>query len=345
LAWLVSTGLAVLLLASCAELLPHERAFEVTVDLTAEGQRRQITRRILCEGEVMREIGIVTTRIYWRAQTRSFGERLPSGAGVMMVTPSLCWSAFRRDNAKDDNIPIAEDHVPLIGWTDNVDSPTIVEAYIWPGYFSQPNARVRYHGMTAKVIEPHQVDRSSVGDLNWFGRAQAGEIHYSLYAAIIPSSEWKKFKDIAAFVSQKDQQTALPREMSFRLSGKYRVPFGNSEAFQGVGLPGTPYPDDPNRRWPVTDQQVRNLANFHPMFRTDRGFEIRTNQKGYLTIHASNIQKSIQLSPQMITLVIGNETHDVKFPLEPISIYEPSTQTIFYVLALQMMFPNSKKPR
>ena len=88
------------ILSGCTEWFTYRQAFEVTVDLTAEGERMQIVRQIACVGEVRRNLSLRSYVVY-KPSSRGFGARLPSGAAVMIVTPAFCERANEWEEAEN----------------------------------------------------------------------------------------------------------------------------------------------------------------------------------------------------------------------------------------------------
>jgi hypothetical protein len=344
-----AVGMAVILLAlsACA---PHTdyfetRAFEVTVDLTAEGRRMQITRTIECEPRRRRHAGI---RPYtqWRAATKSFGERLPSGAAVMMVTPSFCRSAYRKPGMKGDELPVSPGHIPYIGWADNADNPSVIETYISPDYFKRPDARVRYHGMTARLVSGGSASRKKDA-FGWFGPEKdfvAYEIGFALYARAYPKQLWKKNPELAKHVGRLNRPALLPRELRIKVAQieKYSVLVGKDRFLWGLGLSGGPSPD-------VASDSGGNLEveDLLPLLRTKDGFEISSRERGYLAFYKfprstrsskNKIAAAFLTRSGRIPILVANSAQH--------AVFDPYSQTIYLIRSGEpMKFPSESLNR
>ncbi len=336
-----STAVALpLALSACA---PHTdyfetRAFEVTVDLTAEGRRMQITRTIECEPRRRRHAGI---RPYtqWRAATKSFGERLPSGAAVMMVTPSFCRSAYRKPGMKGDELPVSPGHVPYIGWADNAEDPSVVETYISPDYFKRPDARVRYHGMTARLVpgDEMQTKRDEIGwFMNW-KTLSGDETAYALYAQAIPHHIWKKIPVVASYVRNLESPTLLPRNLTFVYGKEFNLLYGTSRLRKGYGLSAGPSPDRAYDR-----ETAPSGSSILPLRQIKGRYSVNGTEKGYLAFYRV-VHVPLQLPS--VKLRIGDT--DVEIPVRSSGIYAvyvPQTSTIYRILSgVVTRFP--KKPQ
>ncbi len=318
-------------LFGCAEWVPHWRAFEVTVDLTFEGERTQITRKILCEGKVRRRAGI-TPYVQWESTTYAFGQRMPSSEAVMVVTPGLCTKAYREENAASDEIFIPKGHIPFIGWADDADSPNVVEAYVSPGYFQKTNARVRYHGMTARIINPEAAEPGPVDAFDWFGFGP--NLQYGFIAVPVPKSVWDQKPDIKAYVTKNKKFGQLPNQLSLDLWGKYIV------RFEYWMVAGTPRPFPPYSVAPITKQQLETLNNFHPLVKGERGLGIQPKESGYLVFYRSRLLNKGNSSDQKFTFVVDD--NEISLPATgagPFAVFDPVSETIFHINAVAFRFP------
>jgi hypothetical protein len=117
----------------------HPYAFEILVELEANGEPVVMKRTIRCIPISQSQgIGSRTQRFYV-AEVGSFGTRLKDGSGVFLATPSVC--GLRRDNGMFDQID--PNYLPLIGWTQTPDDPQTFEMYLTREAVSAPNRRVR----------------------------------------------------------------------------------------------------------------------------------------------------------------------------------------------------------
>lgn len=341
--WLIAMGL----MAGLSACAPHTdyfetRAFEVTVDLTAEGRRMQIIRTIECEPRRRRHGGI-KPYTQWRATTKSFGERLPSGAAVMMVTPSFCRSAYRKPGMKGDELPVSPGHIPYIGWADNADNPSVIETYISPDYFKRPDARVRYQGMTARLVSGDAASRKK-DEFGWFGpekESVAYENGFALYARAYPKRLWEKDSEVAKHVGRLNKPALLPRELRIKVAQieKYSVLIGKDRFLWGLGLSGGPSPDvasDSGGKLEVED--------LLPLLKIKDGFEIRPNEQGYLAFykfrsstHSSKnkIVANFLTRSESIPLLVANSAQH--------AVFDPYSQTIYLIRSGEpMKFPSAR---
>lgn len=324
--WLIAMGLMAGLFA-CA---PHTdyfetRAFEVTVDLTAEGQRMQITRTIECEPRRRRHGGI-KPYTQWRAATKSFGERLPSGAAVMMVTPSFCRSAYRKPGMKGDELPVSQGHIPYIGWADDADNPTVVETYISPDYFKRPDARVRYHGMTARLVSGGSLRKKS-DDFEWFENWEslsADETAIAMYARAIPQEIWMTIPVVVAHVRKLNVPTLLPPSLNYVYGKQSNLLYGEDRLRAGNGLTTGPRPGLAYHQGTKLD-----VSGILSITRTNGRYSISPSAKGYLAFY----RIALDSSGQRIAILRLGDT-DVRIPVQISgisSVYDPKTSTIFRI--------------
>lgn len=318
-------------LSGCAEWVPHWRAFEVTVDLTVEGDRMQITRKILCEGKVRRRAGI-TPYVQWESTTYAFGEQVPSDGAVMVVTPGLCTKAYREENAASDEIFIPKGHIPFIGWADDADKPNVVEAYVSPGYFQKSSARVRYHGMTARIIDPEAAKPGPVDAFDWFGFGP--NLQYGFIAVPVPKSDWEQMPDIKAYVAKNRKFGQLPNQLSLKLWGRSIV------RFEYWMVAGTPRPFPPYSVAPITNQQLETLNSFHPLVKGERGLGIQPQESGYLVFYRSDLLNKSNSSDQRFTFVVDD--NEISLPATgagPFAVFDPVSEVVFHINAIAFRFP------
>jgi hypothetical protein len=313
------------------------RAFEVTVDLTAEGQRMQITRTIECEPWRRREAGLIPYT-QWRAKTESFGQRLPSGAAVMIVTPSFCRSAYRKEGSSSDELPVSKGHIPYIGWADNADNPTVVEAYISPEYFKQPYARVIYHGMSARIVPSSSIEPGKKDGFEWFRGPAVGQRPnaYAVFAQSIPMEKWKSIPDVAQYVRTVDKVMLLPSELAFKYGGQFSLIYGQDRVRNGLGLPSGPSPD-----WTYDKGHNQDTTRILPILRRDDHFIIDPSKRGFLTYYrlgelpgapSRRIMIDLQIGDDRISLPVGNSLIH--------AVYDPNSRTIFRFWAGELLtFP------
>ncbi|MCG8547594.1 MAG: hypothetical protein MJE12_25635 [Alphaproteobacteria bacterium] len=335
----VFVGLAAIL-SGCDEWFSHQRAFEVTVDLTVEGQRMQITRRILCEGEVRRDIGM-RSRIQYRSTTRSFGERLPSGGAVMVVTPHFC-TANRKEGSTSDLLKVSKGHIPYIGWTDNAERPNIIETYVSPGYFERSNGRVRYHGMTARIIDADLAKAGAVDAFDWFGGRITSGIRYGFNAVKIPAGELRALDGVSASLKDVKSLSRLSDKLNLKIGASFPIVYGASRLNRGLGLVGTPRPDRANGSSRLSAERAHTLNTFYPLFKINGGFGIRPGEQGYFVFYRSSIGVK-DGTPSTMTFEIGDDS--VVLPATgrtPMAVYDPNTRTVYSVKVVSMRFPPSK---
>lgn len=338
----VGTAVALLALSACA---PHTdyfetRAFEITVDLTAEGQRMQITRTIECEPWRRRHAG-VRPYTQWRPATKSFGERLPSGAAVMMVTPSFCRSAYRKPGMKGDELPVSPGHIPYIGWADNADNPTVVETYISPEYFERPDARVRYHGMTARLVPAGTVRSKADDTFSWFADGYTGQIRFGYYALVVSKKKWERFFSLP----KKSESGNVPIRLQRSFALEFFKAFNEPRPFDrslGEGLLIGPSPDRQSDELSINPDRLELLSEIRPLFKSDRGFEIRHGELGYLVSYSSNMPTRYGEVPSEFSFAVEGER--VLLPATgsgPIAVYDPRNGTIFKINAHTVLFPST----
>lgn len=329
-----------LALAGCEEWFSHWRAFEVTVDLTVEGQRKQITRQIMCQGEVKRDIGM-RARVLYKPTARAFGERLPSGGAVMVVTPQLCVSAHRTDESTSDVIQISKGHIPYIGWTDNADHPNIIEAYVSPGYFKRRNGRVRYHGMIAKVINVASVNAGPVDEFEWFGGGHSG-LRHSFNVVSIPEHDWRALEGVSAALKEIKSFSRLPDKLNSQIGAAFPLVYGASRLYGGLGLVGTPSPDRPYLISRLPTEWALILNTFFPLFEEDGRFVMKPQEQGYFVFYRSNVDAEPDETGSTLNFQVGEG--NVVLPAtgrSPMAVYDPNRKIVFSVKAVPIRFPSN----
>ena len=329
-----------LLFGACAPIHTdyfETRAFEVTVDLTAEGERMQITRTIECEPWRRRRGGL-DPYTQWRAKTKSFGQRLPSGAAVMMVTPSFCRSAYRKKGATSDDLPVSPGHIPYIGWADDADNPTVIETYISPDYFKRPDARVRYHGLTARIVSAGPLPGKKTKEFDWFGKwtfVEPDEIGFALYAQIVPKEIWQEIPIVAAnvqgahdpkIISQKNY-VELAKRLSALHGKRFSLLYGRDGIRNGYGLTTGPSPDrssQPGKKRPVED--------IVPLLRQNMKFEIDSTARGYLAYYRIDSSTGKISGPRHIMLKLGAKILRLPVRINGLyGVYDPRSEAIYKI--------------
>jgi hypothetical protein len=142
---LLAALVSVLILAALgwAVGVRHPYAFEIVVELEANGEPVVIRRTIRCIPESQSQgIGSRTLRFYV-SEIGSFGTQLRDGSGVFLTTPSVC--GLRRDDRAF--APIDPNYLPLIGWTQTPDDPQTFEMYLTREAVTAPGRRVRLQSL------------------------------------------------------------------------------------------------------------------------------------------------------------------------------------------------------
>lgn len=311
-------------------------AYDVTVDLTAEGQRVTFTRRVSC----IPSVGWELIDQYQRMTPAfgSFGERLPSGGAVMVVTPRICGRIAETFEGSGE-LAIPEGHVPSIGWADDVDHPNVIETYVSRSYFDRPNARVRYHGMTVKSAR-FSIFRGRNEAFNWFNnghRTSPAELGYGFYAWAVPEEEWSGDEMLAGYLDNLDRPDVLPAELDVRVQKINPFALGQGDRMLGHGLDDGPPPDGQQRR------AIPELARIIPLIDVGEGFEIRPGEQGYLAFHRVQKYSGPDEGIRYLRILIDGE--EITFEIRRVlgvytaSIYDPSSRVIYRIHQAGTTFP------
>ncbi len=179
-------------------LPPEDRYYRVEVDLTVEGEAVTVSGNFACRGHAWE----------WDALTHVMGQRLSSGAGVLVVPPSPCgwraWSLliFFEAYSLAQQTSSQED-APLILWLDSAEAPRQIEAYMTPEYFRGANTRVQFHEMRGIPL-----DKTVASDPTRQIPAlaiQSANAHFLGHVAIVmPKDVWAAHHRFAAKLQERE---------------------------------------------------------------------------------------------------------------------------------------------
>ena len=330
-AWMRCTiaGAMVSLLLGCAELGTYEGAYEVTVDFTAEGKRMQLKRRIFCEGKVHRYP--FRANINYGATASSFGMRLPSGAAVVMVTPYLCQQMFGVGGGNTGDFPILKHFLPKFAWIDSADRPSRIEFYVSEDYFTRPNARIRYHGMTARIIETHLAKPGPVDEFFWLNARKDFDIVSAYYAVALTEDEWKKEASIAEYVRDLTELTIVPKDLPrlWELRRRGVTDRSGHSHWRVLGPPGP----TPSNFWRETyNANVLNASRLMPLFRSGRRFEPRAGEQSYLVVNLPADTPYSTGTEQLFTFSVGGRSVDYKYRrFQGFTVYDPVSRLVYVI--------------
>jgi len=309
-------------------LFLDERAFEVTIDLTVEGDQLKITRKINCI-PYLRWEGLPSGQS-WRPAFRQFGERLKSGGAVIGVTPLLCGHAYLEQDEPSKDLAIPEGHIPYFRWVDNADSPGLIEAYISKDYFSRLNPRVRYHGMTARAL-PYDASFPANDPFDWSlknGLSWDNQDHLDIFVGfyawpIAEEEQWSKDANVADYLRSLDQAQVLPEAISSKL-GRFSAQIDGSWFASGMGVQPGPNLSGSYRR---RDVKYR-LGDFLPLLKTGDGHEIKSQERDYLVFYPFDNSKSEDKYKPTTTFFIGDRALFLQAHETP-AVYDPTTKTVY----------------
>ncbi len=317
------------------------RAFVITVDLEVEDERLALKRRINCL-PYMRWEGLAYFPA-WQPAILQFGERLNSGGAVVVTTPyPLCHRAHLENDESSKELAIPEGHIPYIRWINNADKADLIEGYFATDYFSRPNARVRYSGMTATAI-PYKSSFPAQDPFDWISKNlpywdKEGRLDMfpGFYAWPIPEQQWSQDDSIARYLRVLDQPKVLPKSVSSSLA---RFSAFIDRPWLSIGRGALPGPSlgGSYRGGNLVDR----IGNFLPLLKTANGFEIRDQERGYLAYHRieqpDNWREHLPLD---VAVVIGEQALSIKpRAFEHQAIYDPNTRTIYLVKAEWTGYP------
>lgn len=178
---------------------PPNRYYEVTLDMTVDGQRVIWSNVFECYyfDSLVKYWPLGMDPTGYRLKYLSMSKRLPSGAGLIAVPPIMCHIARRAGEyppAMDDFQKFTSlDKPPTIYWLDNAENPDQIEGYFASTYFEHAEARIKLHSVSAKYkrrgkgFDPRK-------EVPWIrSREDRSESWSALAVDIIPSEEWKKY--------------------------------------------------------------------------------------------------------------------------------------------------------
>lgn len=290
----------------------EKRAFEVTLDLSVNGERIQITRRIRCQNTAGPMESIFNWRIRWSVSANSFGARLPSGGAIMAESPQLCWLGYGSDRSSTGDLPISKDFVPVIGWVDDADKPSVAEFYALKRYYDGPSARVRYHGIKARRIDSNFPKSGPVDEFDWFSSPNPHNFRFGFYAVRFARSDWTKSDVLARYIRAQKRLSLLPPDLAKTLAHKSRVPVDQI----------------------VRTHHTDRIPTFYPLFRSSQGWEIRPAERDYYVVYSSVTPGENYIDADSITFVSGTEEIRVPFPVrDPVAIFDPTTDVVICIHA------------
>jgi hypothetical protein len=319
-------------------LVFDERAYEVTVDLVADGEPLTITRTINCVPYF--RTGEFRFGQSWKPTLESFGKRLKSDHAVIVATPSLCHVAELSFWEKSRAIPINDDYIPFFRWVDSTDRPTLVEDYIGRDYFKQPGARIQYRNMSVRAV-PYQssaMDFEGLDGVSRPFRKRDSGAAYGYVAWPITEKEWSADQVIAEEVQSIEAISELPLELTRRLNGKFPPNIDYGTVNGGYGLvPG------PRATGRGDYRRVRRDPNdVVPLFFYDDAFELDERNRGYLILYPIASNSPDGNDPLVMRLRINEQTMAIEFAgfSGVTTIYVPETKTIYQLQALWKGVPN-----
>ena len=262
-----------------------------------------------------------------------------SGGAVMVMTPEmLCGMADLKDGEQSRDIPIPDGHIPLIGWADDADHPRFIELYVSRDYYTRRNARVRFHGMTARAIR-YDFAYPDEDEFEWFywgNRQRPLRLQYhGFYVQPVTEKQWASDKAIANFVRSLDRLTVLPKDLTLKL-GKYTRSIDQSWFAHGRGtLPGPTPSGQYSRRF-----ENREVGPLSPLLREGDHYVVRLDEQGYFLFVRSKHSAVRRGAWPTITVVIEDRTLRLDTFGWP-ALYDPGTRTIYRVETVWINFPNS----
>lgn len=168
LALLLSVGIVAQVLSY---LWPTVYYTEITADVTAEGQRYQLTSMAKCTlRSKARFFGLVGGSTPATIDGGLLVKRLPSGAGLMIIGPAICEKnglsliTERETNGEEGDLRTVDLETYLKFWnsrggqpfvylSDNAEEPTRITGY-WKEYLMRPNSDLQIHSIRYRLKEP-----------------------------------------------------------------------------------------------------------------------------------------------------------------------------------------------
>lgn len=148
---------------------------EVTADVTAEGQRYQLTSMAKCTlRSKARFFGLVGGPTPATVDGGLLVKRLPSGAGLMIIGPAICEKnglssiTERATNAEEGDLRTVDLETYLKFWNseggkpsvyllDDAEEPTRITGY-WKEYLTRPGSDLQIHSIRYRRKEPSWLD-------------------------------------------------------------------------------------------------------------------------------------------------------------------------------------------
>lgn len=137
--------ICLLIVVSCGPGKEH-RYYELTLDISVDGERVQFTRYFDCVRVPPDWLFPSPAGVGWSMPKGSLvAKRLSSGAGIVW------WSFFPCRRESFEPWQIGKPPKTLV-WFDNAEKPQRVEEYAREVYFKHPEARVIWHGGTGRRV-------------------------------------------------------------------------------------------------------------------------------------------------------------------------------------------------
>lgn len=318
-------------LYGCGTELARPHAFNIVVDLTAEGETVQIRRRVICDPRRDPQTGFLS----WTRYPASLGARLKSKAAVIVVTPDICGpAATALVRGKNE---LAKRFVPLIAWINDADDPTKLEVYVSTEYSERSDARIRFDGIKVVAVDQTLLPESAPGEFGWLGespgerRLRRNTRFFSgFYAKEIHENEWGKSSELGR------RLRAIRSPM--------RVDGGKIDSF--------------TQEKPVEDaliemrrgHGVMQLSDVIPLFGDRVEVARRRAQSGYLALGWSpdEVRKDgTVMVPTIrlpgVTVKLDGQEVSVPFPLHSAeAVFDPATRSILLVHGTSIEIPANR---
>lgn len=314
--------------------------YEFGVDLSYDGQPLTISRVVEC---VPPNVGRRTFPAMGRSQ-EAIAEQLADGSGLIVVIPSLC---------DPETWPLSPEYVPLILWTEEIENPQLLEAYLSEALLRSGNARITLHKAFARQSSSVNFVGAS-RDFVLFAYSSLGDVfrdyhtkgkrYVGLTARTIARDEWMKEPRLVSALSAVETPGPIPRGISDTLNQKF--PYG----YDWFTLNPNPKNNMPRRR--PTRQEA--LDKQTPLRWIDSAFESDMTHPGIALVYPVDKIPTINLvvaERHGVTVITRPQPSDANYE-EPKSLattwpmrvhsttleiganhiyFEPTSQTIFAI--------------
>ncbi len=343
-----------LLLGACATEIQKNllewRAYEMTADMVVDGSPVRLQRTVDCEVEVRRfGFGITHPSARWEEKRKSVGMALPSGAAIMLQTPSICRRGWK------SGFPVPADHMPLVMWLDDAKNPQTMEMYYSSEALRQPNARIQFRQF--KVREGTSLPARSSDGFDAFGAAKAGKgvPGHGYIVRTIAEADWSEQEAVRQHLQTITQPTDVRRFLLMHWRStmwEFRRAIDDSASVTSLYLYPTPRDSSRKRSLAEYNSRKRKMinawSNSQPLVKHAGVYELQSDKRGYVICYKdSDEEKSMiddrkrrqyrmkfRLPNSSNVLSVNGNIFEKRF-----AIYDPRSRNIFLIYRQYCAFP------